>query len=294
MKKKLNMVGKDSLPILSFPITKKNRVNEKKKAEMITETEKRITAAHMLSLSKIKPDAPLLICGEHSKAFLILKELVKMTEKPFLLIGTEGMLKNSPLNWLNIEWEAEDSVDEPFCGNGKLTLKNGRSTKLVLAEALKKRSDYLPIICLGKGYYLDADSFELINGLDSYILLSGPVLDQGVKEIGGGLKSTELLVKMSYIIVSSISAKSTNDLISILPQFEERKVSDNTALNLHRDAPGMDMEKVHHRTGISLQLSQVRNMETRPVLTQDDFREALQNNNRAFAYNALINHIWIV
>ena len=139
---------------------------------------------------------------------------------------------------------------------------------------------------------MDDELFEVINCFGSYILLSGPVLNQSIKETTGILDSIGLLSKMSYILVSSLSAKAADDLIKILPVFEEVKVSNNTTLDVHRDLPEPDIIQ-YHRTRGRLQIGQTRSLEKKSILTQDDFRN-LQSHNRLFVYNAVQNHIWIV
>lgn len=292
MRKRPHAVETNGLPVLSLPVTRKNRVNEKQKAKMVTKSERRVTALQLLGMAGIYPDAPMLFCGSHSKALPMLQELVKMTDKPFLLLGSVRTLENSPLNWLDISWEAGEMTGELPCGNGKIAFENRESGEFALTEVLLKADGYLPVLCLGNGCCMDEELFEAISRFDSYILLSGPILAQSVKEIGGRMRVEELLSKMSYVIVSSIGAKSACELIRILPEYEEVKVSDGAILNLHRDTPGMDMGRMHHGTGIGFQLSQNRSKETRPVLTQDDFR-SWQEDNRMFVYNALAGHIWI-
>ena len=76
MRKRPHAVETNGLPVLSLPVTRRNRVNEKQKAKMVTKSERRVTVSRLLGMAGIYPDAPMLFCGSHSKALPVLQELV--------------------------------------------------------------------------------------------------------------------------------------------------------------------------------------------------------------------------
>lgn len=276
------------MALLRIPAGKRDRENKKRRDVVdLGQT----TAAQMLSVTGICPDAPLLLSGRHNKTFPILRQLVKMAAVPCLLIGTRRDLEQSCLLGLDLDWTSETPGSRLSKGSGALCLRPGAETSLALKEYLPGWDTHLSVLCLGNGLQVDTELLNLLNGTGRYILLS-EALGRSVKgSEGSKLTLEELLLSMDYIVISSIGM-AAKELVAALPSYECEKVTNITDFSLHQDSPQSSIEGHHHRNGGGFRLSQSRSLEPKPILTQDDLR-SMQNNNTVMIYNARAAHTWV-
>jgi len=274
------------MALLRIPIGKTSSVDSKRRG--IGDLG-RTTAAQMLSATGMRPDSPILLSGRHNKTFPVLRQLVKMTSVPCLLIGTRRDLEQSCLLDLGLDWISETPRSRLSSDSGALYLRPGAETNLALKEYLPGWDDHLLILCLGNGLQVDAELLNLLNGLGRYILISES-LSRSVKG-GEGYRLTpeELLSSMDYMVISSIGT-AAKDLVSVLPSYECEKVTNTTDFSLHQNSP--QLSDHHHRNGGGFRISQSRARETKPILTQDDLR-SMQDNNTLVIYNSRAAHTWV-
>lgn len=277
------------MALLSLPTTKKNRTNNNCRNVVDVET---TSAAHMIGVTGIRPEEPLIFCGRYNKALPVIRQLVKMSSRPFLLLGTKRDLpEGSCLRLLNIDWEREAPQCDLYGGNGIMILKPGAETNLILKEYLSGWDSHLIIMCLGNGLQVDQELLNLLNGVGHYILLS-ETLQRSIKCTDGcKLTSADLLSSMDYILISSIGT-AAKELMSVLPDYESEKVTNTTDLSLHKDAPHEYGGGHHHRNGGGLRFSQSKTKESKCIFTQDDLIK-MQDSNTLIIYNARYAHTWI-
>lgn len=249
----------------------------------------RTTAAQMLSVTGVRLDAPILLSGRHNKVFPVLRQLVKMAPMPCLLIGTRRDMEQSCLLDLDLDWTSETPQSRLSPGHGALYLRPGAETNLALKEYLPGWDTHLLILCLGNGLQVDAELLNLLNGLGCYILILES-LSRSVKESEGcRFTPEELLSSMDYMVISSIGT-AAKDLVSALPSYECEKVTNTTDFSLHQVSPHLSDH--HHRNGGGFRISQSRALETKSILTQDDFR-SMQDSSTLVIYNARAAHTWV-
>lgn len=287
MKKKLyDTVG---MALLSLPITKKNSSNNKRRNVKDMEV---TSAARMIGVTGVRPEEPLIICGRHNKAFPVVRQLTRMSSRPFLLLGTKrDLAEESCLRLLDIEWESETPQRNLSEGNGVFILKSGAETNLILKEYLSEWDSHLVIMCLGNGLQVDQELLNLLNGVGHYILLA-ETLQRSIKCMDGcKLTAVDLLSSMDYILVSSIGTAG-KELMKVLPDYEYEKVTNTSDLSLHQDAPNEYRGNFHHPNGGGLRFSQSKTQETRCIFTQDDLTK-MQDSNTMLIYNARCSHTWV-
>ena len=233
-------------PFINLPSTQKNKFNNKQRN--VGEIEMS-SAAHMIGITGICPEGSLIFCGKHNKAFPIIRQLVRMSARPFVLLGTRRDLsEESCLRLLNIEWEDEIPKHNLPEGNGILVLKPGGETNLMLKDCLVNWDSHFIIMCVGNGLQVDQEILNLLNGVGNYMLLT-EMLYRSVKATDGiQLTPEDLLSSMDYILVSSIGTAG-KELIKVLPDYEYEKITNTTDVSLHRDEPHEYKDGRHHRNG---------------------------------------------
>lgn len=288
-KKIYNTVG---MTLLSLPTTKNNRINNKRRNIIDLES---TSAAHMISVAEIIPENPLIFCGKHQKAIPVVLQLIKKSERPFVLVGTKRDLgENSCLRIIDTEWESDSIPPTLPEGNGILILKPGVQTNLDLKICLSEWETHLIILCIGNGLQVDQELLNMLNSIGHYILLSESV-NRGIKSTDGNkMTASDLLAAMEYILVSSVGT-AAKDFLKILPDFECEKITNSYDLSFHQDAPHDYKREHHHRNGGGLRLSQSKVRESRCILTEEDLNE-LQASNAMIIHNAHSRsrcHTWI-
>ncbi|MCD8146022.1 MAG: hypothetical protein LUD84_01885 [Clostridiales bacterium] len=286
--KRTNLLEKQGLGLLSLPITRHNKTNEKRRdvADL-----QQTTAAQMLSLTRVSPHAPMLLCGRQNKLLPFLRCLTRMVPA-YVLIGTpRDFADGSCLRTLPCDWEAQQPSAHLPDGNGRLTVRPGATTTLALKECLSDWDSHLPILCLGSGLKLDAELLNLLDGIGNYVLVTES-LSRSVKDSENCPLSVEKLVaSMDYIVVSSIGT-AAKELLSVLPTYECEKVTNVTDFSLHQDSPYQEAGGHHRLHGLGGRLSQSRTLEEKSILTQDELT-ALQDDNMVLVYNAQLRHAWV-
>ena len=276
------------MALMSLPTTKKNHINNKRRNIEELQT---ISAAHMIDITGIRPQEPLILCGKYNKTLPIIRQLVKMSTIPFVLIGTKRDLnETSCLSVLNIEWESETLCRTLSNGNGMFLLQPSSKTYLGLRKYLSGWDSHLIIMCLGNGLQLDHELLNLLNYSGHYILLS-ETLERSVKYIDScKLTVSELLSSMEYILVSSIGTAG-KELLKVLPDFECEKITNTSNFSLHQDTPyKRNWGEFHHNAG-GFCFSQSKTQESRCIFTQEDLVK-MQVSNTMMIYNTRCSRIW--
>lgn len=277
------------MALLSLPTTKKNRTNNKhRKVNDLEST----STAHMISVTGIIPENPLIFCGKYQKSVPIVKQLIKRSERPFVIIGTNRDIgETSCLRIIDTDWESDSVSTTLQDGNGLLILKPGTQTSLDLRICLPEWETHLIILCIGNGIQVDQELLNMLNSIGHYILLTESV-NRGIKSTDGNrMTPVDLLSSMEYILVSSIGT-AAKDFLKVLPSFEYEKVTNAYDFSLHQDAPHDYKGGHHHRNGGGLRLSQSKVTESRCILTEEDLNN-LQSSNNMIIYNATNGHTWV-
>lgn len=277
------------MALLSLPTTKKDRTNNKRRnINDIDST----SAAHMISVTGIVPENPIIYCGKHQKAVPIVKQLIKKSVRPVVIIGTNRDVgENSCLRIIDTEWESDSVSSTLPDGNGLLILRPGTQTNLDLRICLPEWDNHLIILCIGNGIQVDQELLNILNSIGHYILLTESV-NRGIKSTDGNrMTSADLLSSMEYILVSSIGT-AAKDFLKVLPDFEYEKVTNTYDLSFHQDAPHDYKVGHHHRNGGGGRLSQSKVIESRCILTEEDLINLLSSNNMVI-YNANSCHTWV-
>lgn len=285
-KKVFNTLG---MALASLPATKSNRTNNKRRNVKNMES---VSAAQMISFTNINTENPLIFCGKYNKAFPVLKQLIKKSHRPFVLIGTKRDLgENSCLRALDTEWECDSITGNLPDGNGLLLLEAGGETSLRLQAFLSDWDSHLIILCVGNGLQVDDHLLNLLNSIGHYILLSEGLHRSVKSSEGTKMSPAELLASMEYILVSAIGT-AAKELQKVFPNYECERVTNTLNLSLHRDAPHQNSGNQHHRNGGGLNFGQAKMLESRNIFTQEDLTN-LQDSNELIIHNAQSSHTWI-
>lgn len=277
------------MALLSLPTTRNNKTNNKR--SNITDMES-TSAAQIISVTGIYPEEPIIFCGKHNKAIPVIRQLIKKSSRPFVILGTERDLReDSCLRLFNSEWESDTIAPVLPDGNGVMTLTPGAQTNLDLKVCLPEWDSHLIILCVGNGFQVDQELLNLLNGIGHYILLSES-LNRSVKSTEGTkMTAQDLLSSMEYIIVSSIGTAG-KDLLKVLPDFEYERITNTMDFSLHQDAPNGRESGYHHRNGGGIHFGQARSSESRCILTQEELTK-LQDANTMIIHNAQNSHTWV-
>ena len=277
-----------SLSLLSLPIGKRDSVNAARKN--IADLEM-TTAANMISAAGVKANAPTIMCGRYNKVFPVLRQLLRMQQMPYALIGTQKDIEFSCLNNLPTDWSERQIARSIPRGNGRICIRPSVETIYMMKEAISYWYDHLVVLCLGNGLQVDPDLLNTLNSLGNYIIVTESLSRSIRGSEGCRITTEELLASMDYIIVSSIGT-SAKSLMSVLPSYECEKITNTTDFTFHRDAPNHDLGNIHHRNGGGLRFGQVRTQESKCIFTQDDLTR-MQDNNTMLVYNAKAAHTWV-
>lgn len=276
------------MKLLSLPVNRKDIVNKRKKNIGDLES---VTAANMIGITGIKPDSPMILCGKSNKIYPVLQQLLRMTLKPYVVVGTPKDLDNSVFLNFDVKWRSNILVGQLQAGNGMISLRPGSETSYVLRDSIGNWEDHLIVLCLGNGLQVDSELLNLLNSLGQYIIVAES-LNRSIKGMEGSkLTVEELLGSMDYILVSSIGP-AAKGLMAVLLSYDCEKVSNSMDFSLHRDMPNYIMDGVHHRTGGGTRIGQTRTLETRCIFSQEDIIR-LQDNGAWLIYNTKIAHTWI-
>nr|WP_302559975.1 hypothetical protein [uncultured Blautia sp.] len=276
------------LRLLSLPIGKKDSVNTTRKN--IADLEM-TTAANMISATGIKTNAPMIMCGRYNKIFPVLRQLLRMQQMPYILIGTQKDIEGSCLNDLPTDWSETQIVRSIPQENGRICLRPSAETIYMMKEAMSYWYDHLVVLCLGNGLQIDPDLLNTLNSLGNYIFVTESLSRSIRGSEGCRITTEELLASMDYIIVSSIGT-SAKSLMSVLPSYECEKITNTTDFTIHRDSLNPDLDNIHHRNGGGLRFGQARMQESKCIFTQEDLTK-MQDNNTMLVYNAKVAHTWV-
>ena len=284
-----NLYQAAGMALLSRPIGKGDSANRRRRGVIELGS---MSAANMISRTDLRPDAPMLLCGSHGKTFPILRQLVRMAKKPFVLLGTRRDFEDTCLAALPTEWQSEGIERTLPRGSGRIHLKPGAETYLMLKDALPDWDDHLVILCLGNGLQADEELLNLLNGLGEYIIITES-LNRSVRHSGeNGLEAQRLLASMDYIVVSS-TGTAAKELQEMLPTYEREKVTNAIDFSWHRNSPAETFAFGHRHRGKGFRIGQTKTQETSAIFTQDDMR-IMQDNNVTLIYNARAAHTWVV
>lgn len=286
--RKKSLFGSPGINLLSLPIGKNDSVNTARKN--IADLEM-TTSANMISITGVKPTSPMLMCGKYNKLYPVLKQLLRMSEMPYVLVGTQKDFETSFLDKIPTDWRGCQIASNLPEGNGMITVRPGAETVYMMKDAMVNWFERLVILCLGNGIQVDQELLNILNSLGSYIILS-EALSRSIRGSEGcKMTAEELLASMDYILVSSIGT-SAKSLMAVLPSYECEKVTNTTDFSLHRDSPNNELGSIHHRNGGGLRLGQARTTESKCIFTQDDLTR-MQDNNTMLIYNAKVAHTWV-
>lgn len=286
--RKKKLFGSQGLNLLSLPIGKKDSVNTARKN--IADLEM-TTSANMIRATGIKANSPMLMCGKYNKLYPVLKQILRMTEMPYVLMGTQKDFETSFLGTIPTEWRECQIVSNLPDGNGIISVRPGAETAYMMKEAMVNWYDRLVILCLGNGIQVDQELLNILNSLGSYIIVS-EALNRSIRGSEGcRMTAEELLSAMDYILVSSIGT-SAKSLMAVLPSYECEKITNTTDFSLHQDSPNNELGSIHHRNGGGLRFGQARTQESKCIFTQDDLTR-MQDNNTMLIYNAKAAHMWV-
>ncbi len=286
--RKRKLFGSQGLNLLSLPIGKKDSVNTARKN--IADLEM-TTSANMIRATGIKANSPMLMCGKYNKLYPVLKQILRMTEMPYVLMGTQKDFETSFLGTIPTEWTECQIVSNLPEGNGRISVRPGAETAYMMKEAMVNWYDRLVILCLGNGIQVDQELLNILNSLGSYIIVS-EALNRSIRGSEGcRMTAEELLSAMDYILVSSIGT-SAKSLMAVLPSYECEKITNTTDFSLNQDSPNNELGSIHHRNGVGLRFGQTRTQESKCIFTQDDLTR-MQDNNTMLIYNAKAAHMWV-
>lgn len=282
------LYSKQELPLLRFPSGKHNKFNDKQRNIQNLQT---MSSAQVIAMTGITPERPMIFCGKYKKSIPVIMQLLKMTDRPFLLIGNRRDIHENSVFSLLESKSDHVSLDQTLPEtNSVLILNSDGDSYLLLKDYLTRVTLHIPIVCVGNGLALDYDILHLLNSLGQYILLSES-LYRSIKHTDTCRMSvTELLSCMDYIIISSVGAAG-KELLKVLPDYDIEKTTNTVDLSLQKDSPDTFLLKRHHK-GHAFRFSQSRAMELKPILTQKDLLD-LQATNTMLIYNTRANHIAI-
>ena len=274
--------------LLRLPETRLERENTRRRgvAELGS-----VTACEAMGRARISTDAPVLLSGSHSAALPFLRQLLRRSARPFVLVGTEQDLGEGCLAALAHDWALHGA---PTClpdGNGLLTLDGSAGSMLELKESMDAWT-HLIVLCLGNGLLLDKGLLDQLNRRVGYILVS-TAMNRSLRgaEENGAITVQSVFSSMGYIVISSIESAAARDLLSVLPAYEEERVVNTLDWQSSRSR-FRSLRKTRQGDCGGLRFSQSRTLDTKPILRQDDLR-TLEKERRSLLFNAREGTAWV-
>lgn len=277
------------MSMLSLPVGKRECSNEKKRAICDLEG---VSASQMISAVGLRPNCPTILCGAYNKSCLLLRQMLRMSRLPVVLVETERDLEMLPLD-VHKNWEKNHPVQMLPDNDGVLRLSPNVESVLELKECLSGWGTHMIVLFIGTGLQLDAELMDLLNAHGNYILMTNSLF-RGIKSSEGSrLSPADVLSSMDYIVISSIGA-AARELVAVLPTYESEQVTSTADVSLFSRSPRThNGSSGRHRggSGNGLSLSQSRSLETKPILSQDDLRK-MQDENVMLLYNVKEGHTY--
>lgn len=279
-----NLYNPGGMKLFALPRGKKDRINTRERN--ITDLGK-ITAAGAIYRSSLAPDHPLLYCGQQSMAVPFIRELLKSSSKPFVIIGSERDLDSTSC-FYSLSWnEKVYSPNDYRAGNTIMKLNAAGSPSLALASRLNLWDDHQLVLCIGGGILMDAEILNLLNRLfPGYIL----VCDSFTRSVSVELGTQVLLQYIACFVCSSFSG-SADEFIKILPKFKAEVYTNTTGFAVNANA-GMFGHESHNMRGRSANISQSRTFEEKSVLEASELQK-LQECGKTLIYNRDSGHVFL-
>ena len=286
MKKEHLLPAQGGLRLLQLPNTGAERANTHRRNLRNLGT---TTAAASLAAAEVCPEGATLFCGRHSAALPFLAQLTRMTNCPFVVLGSEQDFgENDCFRMLPHDWEDETVREQLPDGSGLMTLCTDGDTVHEFKIALHSW-EHLVILCLGRGLQLDSGLLDALNRRGGFVLVT-EALNRSVKCVDEGkLNVQRVLSSMDYLLISSIGSEA-KDLLAVLPTYEEERVSNTLDWQTYRNAFGFRSGS-RRGNGGGFRVSQTRSLETKPILRQEDLRE-MEAQRRVLLYNARASAAW--
>lgn len=243
----------------------------------------RVTSANMLSLTSIRLNGPMIMCGTLAKNLPILRQLFNMAKLPFVLVFSELDGADSCLDYLPLNWIQMNPVERLPQGSGMLKLHPSANVILDLKECISEWTGHLVVLSLGTGLQVDNDMLNCLNSLGRYVILSN-ALNRSVRHMEGQkLTVEELLASMDYILVSSIG-NAARVLLNVLPTYEAETFTRTLGINAHQSENRSFLHSFSHY-GDGISVGQTSSIAIRPIVTQDELTW-FQQEGKMFIYNA--------
>lgn len=279
------------MSLLSLPVGKREHTNEKKRGICDLEG---VSAAEMISAVGLRPNSPTILCGAYNKSCLLLRQMLRMSRTPVVLVGTERDLEMLPLDF-HQDWEKNHPVQRLPDDDGVLRISPDAESLLELKECLSGWRTHMIVLFVGTGLQLDAELMDLLHAHGNYILVTDAFFRGLRSSQGNKLSPADVLSGMDYIAISSIGA-AARELVAVLPTYESEQVTNTADVSLFSRSPRThNGSSGRHRggsgNGLSLSLSQSRSLETKPILSQDDLRK-MQDENVMLLYNVKEGHTY--
>lgn len=245
------------------------------------------TASHAISYCGIDcGNGSTMLLGKPGKVFPVLNQLVKMSERPYVIVGTHNDIDGTSFYSLEHDWELNACRKTLPDGNGIITLNGSAEELLSLKEeCLPEWDDRLIIICLG-GIRIDYEMIDILSS-QKYMLITDSLHRCTRASDGHRLLPQELISEMDYIVCAGASPK---EMSEVLPKYDCEKLTNTTDFSVHDDfSRYTDIH--HHGNGKGFRLSQSRTVEEKPILSQNELI-CLQDNGISLFYNAKSNHVY--
>ena len=276
----------NGLSLLSLPVTKTNRVNNRARGVMDLGL---VSGAQLLQVAGYSSNGPLLFCGCQNKALSIIRQAAFSACAPFLLIGTRRSLSESSFLSLGPDWTHTQASPNLPEGNGCLVLQPGQTARLELKESLSEWYGRYLILLLGNGLQLDSNDLDLLNAIGSYAIVTDSVPRSFSSSNEMGVSINRVFASMDLIVCQDASA-SVKELVSILPTYQQIKTVNTVDYSSFRNGSstlfGIPMR------GKGVRISQSRSEEVRPLLEESQITAAIRT-GRTVIVSIVNSCVWI-
>lgn len=271
-----NYYNPGGMKFFVLPRGKKDHINMKERN--ISDLGK-VTAANTIYSCGLAPDGPLLCCGGKNMAVPFIREFLKLSSEPFVIIGSERDLSNSSC-FYSLPWKDEvHAPNEYRRGNTLMKLDAAADPSLALAAYLGLWAGHQVVLCTGGGLLINSEILNTLNRLfTSYII----VCNSFTRSVCVDLQTATLLRYMTYLVCSSFSG-SPDEFINILPKYRAEIYTNTTGFSVNRNS-GIFGGAQHMMKGKGANISQSRTFEEKSVLEASDLLK-LQSSGMSVIYN---------
>lgn len=266
------------LPILRFPVTGKDKVNNRNRN---IENLGNVTAARLFYECGILGCRSILYCGKVNKALPLLRYYVRTTARPVVLLTPDAFYyEKAGLELVFNDYSFSDPSRSLPEGNGNVFVRDDEAA-MDLIRMINENTDHAFVFCATDGLQISEGILNALSRAESHFIITDMLKGAVCDGLG-----TDDIVGRAKILLFYPTSDAERFLVSVLPKYECERPRNNLSFGYHSltgdftDTDGI----LHSNSGFGLNLSQSRELSVEPVINEAQL-SVIRKNGQLLIYN---------